>query len=472
MSQTIENQNLKNLDQAFESAAEAQKLWRESGFSTRRSIFLNYHDSLNENQDSLMNTLQAETGKSRNHAFEEITGSLAGIRYVANNLKKALKPHSAKPGIPLALSVKVDYPAVGIVGVVTPWNYPLALTMLDVIPALAAGNAVVQKADDKTVKTIIEARDLAEQNGLPKGLWQVVHGDNEVIGNGLIDRCDYFAFTGSTATGRKVAQRAAARLIGFSMELGGKNPAIILKGADVEKTSERLLASVIGNSGQLCVATERAYVPKSEIAQYTEALTKKIESLKLGSSNVFDHDLGALVSAEQTSRVSGFLSRAKAGGASVIGGEIESNVIRPSVLVGAAHDSEIASQEVFGPVLALIPYENVDHAVEMANDTEYGLNASVFGNKSEAQKVAKRLLAGTVNINEGYRASMASLDAPMGGMKQSGVGRRNGIHGIRRFTEPRTIATNNGFVELPSRGAQYNKMAPLMGMIAKVMKRL
>ena len=460
------------LDQAFQQARDAQLGWAQTSFNHRRGLFLKLHDSVNESQAMLMNTLQSETGKSRNHAFEEITGSLAGIRYVANNLKKALKPHSAKPGIPLALKVKVDYSPVGVVGVVTPWNYPLALTMLDVIPALAAGNAVVQKADDKTINTVIAARDLAENIGLPKGLWQVVHGDNDVIGNGLIDACDYFAFTGSTQTGKKVAQRAAARLIGYSMELGGKNPAIILEGANKEKTAERLLASFIGNSGQLCVATERAYIPKAELEQYTTLLGQKIESLKLGSSEVFDHDLGALISTEQIERVGGFLDRARDAGAKIIGGRIEGQIIQPSLVVQTDHKSEIASQEVFGPVLALIPYNSISEAIEMANDTEYGLNASVFGNVAEAEKVAMQLQAGTVNINEGYRASMASLDAPMGGMKQSGVGRRNGIHGIRRFTEPRTIAINKGFVELPSRGSQYNRMAPLMGVISKVMKRV
>lgn len=463
--------NSTDLEQAFQTAREAQKSWQKRSFAYRRELFLKYHDSVNENQEMLMNTLQSETGKSRNHAFEEITGSLAGIRYVANNLRKALRSHSAKPGIPLALKIKVDYSPVGVVGVVTPWNYPLALTMLDVIPALAAGNAVVQKADDKTVKTIIAAKDLAERNGLPNGLWQVVHGDNEVIGNGLIDQCDYFAFTGSTQTGKKVAQRAAARLIGYSMELGGKNPAIVLEKANLEKTSERLLASFIGNSGQLCVATERAYVPKQELQAYTELLGKKIESLKLGSSEVFDHDLGALISTEQITRVSGFLDRARKSGSKVIGGMVYGQIIQPSLVVETDHTSEIASQEVFGPVLALIPYDTVEQAIEMANDTEYGLNASVFGDVSKAEEVAKKIQAGAVNINEGYRASMASLDAPMGGMKQSGVGRRNGIHGIRRFTEPRTIAINRGFVELPSRGAQYNRMAPMMGMISKIMKR-
>lgn len=471
MATKTNSMNSTDLEQAFQTAREAQKSWQKRSFAYRRELFLKYHDSVNENQEMLMNTLQSETGKSRNHAFEEITGSLAGIRYVANNLRKALRSHSAKPGIPLALKIKVDYSPVGVVGVVTPWNYPLALTMLDVIPALAAGNAVVQKADDKTVKTIIAAKDLAERNGLPKGLWQVVHGDNEVIGNGLIDQCDYFAFTGSTQTGKKVAQRAAARLIGYSMELGGKNPAIVLEKANLEKTSERLLASFIGNSGQLCVATERAYVPKQELQAYTELLGKKIESLKLGSSEVFDHDLGALISTEQITRVSGFLDRARKSGSKVIGGMVYGQIIQPSLVVETDHTSEIASQEVFGPVLALIPYDTVEQAIEMANDTEYGLNASVFGDVSKAEEVAKKIQAGTVNINEGYRASMASLDAPMGGMKQSGVGRRNGIHGIRRFTEPRTIAINRGFVELPSRGAQYNRMAPMMGMISKVMKR-
>ena len=204
MATKTKSMNKTGLKKAFEKARLAQGPWAQTSFGKRRELFLRYHDAVNANQKMLMDVLQLETGKSRNHAFEEITGSLAGVRYVANNLAKALKSHSAKAGIPFALKIKVDYSPVGAVGVVTPWNYPLALTMLDVIPALAAGNAVVQKADDKTIQTIVAARDLAERSGLPVGLWQVVHGDNEIIGNGLVDACDYLAFTGSTQTGKRL----------------------------------------------------------------------------------------------------------------------------------------------------------------------------------------------------------------------------------------------------------------------------
>lgn len=471
----IAKHSQEDVELAFLKATTTQKSWAQHSISQRSKILFKYHDLILDHQDALMDLLQAETGKSRNHAFEEIAGSLGGIRYQAQMAKKALSSHRVKSGVPGLLKTYVEYQPVGVVGVITPWNYPLALTMLDVMPALVAGNAVIQKADNQTAKSTSMARDLALQAGLPADVWQIVHGDASEVGNAVVDNADYIAFTGSTATGKIVAQRAASRLIGYSLELGGKNPMIILPSANLETAAEKLIAASFSNSGQLCVAIERAYLPKEKLVEFEAILSKKIDSMDFGSTKNFDTDMGSLVSKAQLQRVQGFVERAKASGGKIKAPKTSTaseNFFAPTFITGLAEDAELVTTEVFGPVVALLGYDSTEQAVRLANKTDYGLNASVIGNVAEAKKIASQLMAGTVNINEGYRATMASLDAPMGGMKQSGMGRRNGIGGIRRFTEPRAVGIAGGPLSLPSRGFEYKKMAPMMNAVAKIMKRL
>ncbi|MEL0199800.1 MAG: succinic semialdehyde dehydrogenase, partial [Aquiluna sp.] len=435
-------------------------------------------DSLIAKQEDLMDMLQKETGKSRSHAFEEITGALAAISYYAKVTPKLMKRQKVRGGVPLLISAYTEPAPVGAVGIVTPWNYPLALTMMDVIPALMAGNAVVQKADNQTAKTVLMARDIAVSAGVPELIWQVVHGEASEVGNALIDHCDYLAFTGSTATGKLVAQRAASRLIGYSLELGGKNPMIVLPGANVAEAAEMALASAFGNAGQLCVSIERLYVPNHAMAAFELELKNRVESLKVGSSSEFEYDLGALSSVAQLERVSGFVQRSIDEGARLVTGgkvlsDIGPNFYAPTVLADIPHGAEVLHKEVFGPVIALVGYDSLDEAVELANATEYGLNASVVGDKKAAMDVASKLMAGSVNINEGYRASMATMAAPMGGMKQSGMNRRSGPDGLLRFTENRTIGVANKLpIGLPNRARDYKKMAPLMTKLARWMGKI
>lgn len=462
----------------FQSAREAQPAWAAIGGKARARVASQLVDSLIAKQEDLMDMLQKETGKSRSHAFEEITGALAAISYCAKVAPKLMKRQKVRGGVPLLITAYTEPAPVGAVGIVTPWNYPLALTMMDVIPALMAGNAVVQKADNQTAKTVLMARDIAVSAGVPELIWQVVHGEASEVGNALIDHCDYLAFTGSTATGKLVAQRAASRLIGYSLELGGKNPMIVLPGANVSEAAEMALASAFGNAGQLCVSIERLYVPNHAMAAFELELKNRVESLKVGSSSQFEYDLGALSSVAQLERVSGFVQRAIDEGARLVTGgkvlrEIGPNFYAPTVLADIPQGAEILHKEVFGPVIALVGYDSLDEAVELANATEYGLNASVVGDKKAAMDIASRLMAGSVNINEGYRASMATMAAPMGGMKQSGMNRRSGPDGLLRFTENRTIGVANKLpIGLPNRARDYKKMAPLMTKLARWMGKI
>lgn len=475
---SLDGMSAKDVAIQFAEARELQPSWDALGAKSRAKIAAKLADLLIENQEQLMDQLQQETGKSRSHAFEEITGALGSISYYAKVAPKLMRRSRVKAGVPIMLSAYTEPQAVGVVGIITPWNYPLALTMMDVIPALLAGNAVVQKADNQTAKTVVFARDLAVRAGVPEGIWRVVYGEPAEVGNAVTDNADYVAFTGSTPTGKIVAERAARRLVGYSLELGGKNPMIVMPGADLEKAAEIAIGSAFGNSGQLCVSIERIYVPNHAMAQFEQILKSKVESLTLGDSRKFEFDLGALSSKAQLDRVSGFIERAKAEGARVVTGgkplaEIGPNFYAPTVLADLPLGAEILHKEVFGPVIALVGYNSLDEAVELANATEFGLNASIVGDPKKALSLASRLMAGSVNINEGYRATMASMAAPMGGMKQSGMGRRSGPGGLLRFTETRTIGVANRLpIGLPNRAKDFKKMAPLMTKLARLMGKL
>ena len=462
---------------AVADARLAQPAWAKVSVKERAQALYRLHDLILKNQDNIMDLLQLETGKSRAHAFEEIAGSLGAARYNAKIAPKTLKTQKTISGVPLVTQSYVMYSPVGVVGVITPWNYPLALQMLDILPALVAGNAVVQKADNQTALVSLYARQLAIEAGILDSAWTIVVGDGASVGNAITDSVDFVAFTGSTNTGRIVAERAAKRLIGFSLELGGKNPMIVLPGSKVGDAAEKAIAAAFGNSGQLCVSIERVYVPNTMKAAFEKELAERVTSMTVGKSNDFAMDMGTLTGINQLTRVQDYVSDAVGKGAKVLAGakarpELGPYFYAPTVLTDITDDMRLSRQEVFGPLIAVVGYDSIDQAVEMANDTEFGLNASIVGPTKLAKQVAGRIMAGSVNVNEGYRAAMASVDSPMGGMKQSGVGRRNGKYGILRFTEARTVGVSTGLLKFPSRARQYKMMAPLMNALAKVMKKL
>jgi acyl-CoA reductase-like NAD-dependent aldehyde dehydrogenase len=462
---------------AVADARLAQPAWAKVSVKERAQILYRLHDLILKNQDNIMDLLQLETGKSRAHAFEEIAGSLGAARYNAKIAPKTLKTQKTFSGVPLVTQSYVMYSPVGVVGVITPWNYPLALQMMDSLPALVAGNVIVQKADNQTALVSLYARQLAIEAGIPDSAWTIVVGDGASVGNAITDSVDFVAFTGSTNTGRIVAERAAKRLIGFSLELGGKNPMIVLPGSKVGDAAEKAIAGAFGNSGQLCVSIERVYVPNTMKAAFEKELAERVTSMTVGKSNDFAMDMGTLTGINQLTRVQDYVSDAVGKGAKVLAGakalpELGPYFYAPTVLTDITDDMRLSRQEVFGPLIAVVGYDSIDQAVELANDTEFGLNASIVGPTKLAKQVAGRIMAGSVNVNEGYRAAMASVDSPMGGMKQSGVGRRNGKYGILRFTEARTVGVSTGLLKFPSRARQYKMMAPLMNALAKVMKKL
>ncbi len=461
---------------AFDHARLAQLDWHAAGFAHRRRVLLRAHDLLLERRELLIDALQTETGKTRGQAFEEVFVGATTARYYALAARRVLRTAGRRAGIPLVVTTRVTYRPKGVVGVITPWNYPLSLALFDVIPALAAGNAVVQKADDQGALSILAARRAFVDAGVPAELWAVVAGDGDEIGNAVVDGADYVCFTGSTATGTRVAERAAKRLTGVSLELGGKNPMIVLGDVDPEKAARAAVYACFASMGQLCVSIERIYVERRVADAFTREFAARTSALVQGPAFDYSTDVGSLTTPAQLERVKAHVDDAVAKGATVLAGgtprpELGPLFFAPTVLTDVTDAMNYSRNETFGPVVAITPVDSVEEAILAANDSSYGLNASVFGGSvGSARRVAETIDAGSVNVNEGYRATFSSIDAPMGGMKKSGLGRRNGPEGILRFVDARTVAAATGLMTLPRTGPEFAKMSGLMVTLLKTLK--
>jgi len=434
-----------DVEAAYATARRAQPDWAARPVRDRTAVLLRLHDLVLDRQDELLDLLQTEAGKSRKHGFEEIVDVALNARHYARRGARYLRPQRHPGLFPLVgTAVEVRHPK-GVVGIVSPWNYPLTLAVSDALPAFVAGNAVVHKPDTQTALTALYVRELALEAGLPPELWQVVVGDGPTIGQAVLDRGDFVCFTGSTPVGREVAQRAAARLVGASLELGGKNPMLVLDDADLDKAALAAMRDCFANAGQLCVSMERVYVDASVHDVFLERIVSRTKALRLGTGLDYTADVGSLISPAQLDRVRRFVDDAVAKGATVhAGGQARPDIgpyfFEPTVLTGVTEDMDLCRGEVFGPVVAVASVRDEDEALARANDTTYGLNASVWTRDlRRGRRVAERIKAGTVSVNEAYGASWGATASPMGGVKDSGLGRRHGRDGILKYTEPQTI---------------------------------
>lgn len=467
-----------DVQDAAESARRAQRAWKSAGFAHRRRVLLRAHDLLLERREELLDLLQTETGKTRGQAFEEIFQAASATRYYAVSAQRVLATKRRRAGIPLVLSTRVSYTPKQLIAVVTPWNYPIALGTMDIVPALAAGSAVIQKIDNQGALSMLATREAYLDAGVPAEVWPIVAGPGSIVGNAVVDSCDYVCFTGSTPTGTSVGERAAGRLIGASLELGGKNPLIVLDDANPAKAAADAVYACFASMGQLCVSIERIYVQESIAEEFTREFATRVNNLTQTAALDFTGDVGSLTSAAQLESVQAHVDDAVAKGATVLTGgvarpEIGPYFFAPTVLINVTEDMDCYAKETFGPVVAIATFATDTEAIDRANDSEFGLNASIFsGSVAHARRLADRLDAGSVNINEGYRGSFSSVDAPMGGMKNSGLGRRNGPEGILRFVQPRTVSQSNGIIQLPRTGAEFAALVGIMVTLLSVLKAL
>ncbi len=328
----------------------------------------------------------------------------------------------------------------GVIGALTPWNFPFGQIVKKVIPALLMGNVVVLKPSQGTPLTSYYWAEAAHEVGLPDGVFQLVTGRGSEVGNVLATHkdVDMVSFTGSTKGGIEISKLAADTVKRVSLELGGKSPGILLEGADYEKALKSILGTVYLNVGQSCSAKTRLLAPRKDKEKIEKLLIDITKEYKFGSSQDENADVGALQSKKQFDKVSGYVEVGKDEAELLYQGEKfegEGYYFPPTIFTEVDQNAKIAQEEIFGPVLSIIYYDNVDEAIEIANNTIYGLSGMVFGPEEEARKVAKEIRTGQLQIND----APFTHNAPFGGFKQSGIGREGSIYGLEEYIELKTI---------------------------------
>src|SRR4051812_31913335 len=438
------------LDGAAEVAATVarvranQPAWEELEIKGRAQWLYKLRDWILDHQDEIADTMQRETGKVRGEAAGESVYLTDLINFYGKKGHKFIGDEKVPAHSPLmkVKKLKVQYRPYPVVGVISPWNFPLILSLGDAIPALIAGAAVVIKPSEITplgVAEIIEA--WKTEIGAPD-VFDVVNGMGET-GSALVDEVDYVQFTGSDRTAKKVLAQAAETLTPVSAELGGKDPMIVLKSANIERAANAATWGAFANVGQVCISIERLYVEEPVYDEFVRRFTEEVKSLNVGmDGREHGKDIGAMTFPPQTQIVEEHVEDARGAGATVLTGgqrgDGPGDWYPPTVLTEVDHSMKVMRDETFGPVVGIMKVRDADEAVRLANDTRYGLAASVFGSKREAEAVARRLEVGTANVNDVLVGFLAS-DVPMGGWKDSGIGFRHGEYGIKKFVRPESI---------------------------------
>jgi succinate-semialdehyde dehydrogenase/glutarate-semialdehyde dehydrogenase len=431
---------------AAERARLAQKHWEKVPPKRRAEVLLRFHDLLRKHVDEIVDVIQIEGGKARLDAWNEVLDVIGCSRYFAKMTPKVIRRHRHQGAMPLFTKTYEFRHAKGLIGFISPWNYPFTLSISDALGALVSGNAVLIKPDEKTPFSALFGAKLLEEAGFPRDLVQIVTGRGAPIGETILDQVDYIMFTGSTEVGRLIAEMAGRRLIGTAMELGGKNAAIILPDADLKRTVRDLAVGCFANGGQTCVSMERIYVHEDIREEFTNQFVDHAAEMSLSAAYDFSSEQSSLIDGAQLDKVHSHVEEAISQGAALLtGGKPRPDVgpyfYAPTVLTDVTDDMDMCRNETFGPVAAIYGFSGVDDAIEQANDSEYGLHFSVWTRDTDlGVEVAQRLETGSVTVNDGLIATWASHEAPMGGAKASGLGRRHGLEGILKFTEPQTVA--------------------------------
>lgn len=466
-----------DVDAAVAAARRAQPAWAALGARERGRRLTRFHDLLLDAQARISDLIITETGKTRRDAYDEIAHLALTARYYGRTAARVLHGERRPGMIPGLTRIDVHHPPKGVVGVIAPWNYPLTMAMADGVAALAAGNTVVAKPDAQTMLTALAGLGLLRRAGVPDDAWRIVAGPGEEIGGALIDRVDHICFTGSTATGRRVAARAGERLIGASLELGGKNAMIVCADADLDAAVAGAVRGCFANAGQLCVSIERIYVAREVYDAFRDRFVRAVTGLDLTPGHAWSSEVGTLVSPAQLDKVQRHIEDARTKGARVLAGgrhrpDLAPWSVEPTVLEGVRPGMDCWRGETFGPVVALYPFDHEDAAVAAANDSTQGLNAAVWSRDTRrARELASRTVAGTVNVNECYAATLASLSAPMGGRRDSGLGRRQGPEGLLRFTDTQAVATQRWMRLSAPAGVSEETFARLVSGGLRLMRR-
>jgi len=421
-----------------------QAEWEEIGNKGRAQWLGKLRDWILDNYDLIADTMQAETGKVRADAGGEAVYLTDTINFYGKKADKFIGDEKVRAHNPLmsAKKLRIQYRPYPVVGIISPWNFPLILSLGDAIPALQAGAAVVIKPSEFTPLGLIEIVEAWKNDIGGPDILDTVQGMGPT-GSALVDNVDFVQFTGSDRTGKKVMAQAAETLTPVSLELGGKDPMVVLGDANLDRAANAAAWGGMMNSGQICMSVERIYVEEPAYDEFVTKLTDEIKSLKQGADGrEYGSDVGAMTSPNQTAIVEDHVNDALASGAKALTGgkrvEGPGDYFEPTVLVDVDHSMKVMRDETFGPVVGVMKVKDTEEAVRLANDTRYGLSGSVFGSKRKAEQVARRIECGACNVND-VLVNYLTSDVPMGGWKESGIGYRHGSYGIKKFCRPESL---------------------------------
>jgi acyl-CoA reductase-like NAD-dependent aldehyde dehydrogenase len=424
----------------------AQTSWEGFGFEGRDRVLRRAQKWVMDNAEQIVSTIVSETGKTHEDAeFAEIAYAGNAFGFWAKEAPRYLADERVKSSQVLVKGKRVllRYRPLGLIGVIGPWNYPLTNSFGDCIPALAAGNSVILKPSEITPLTSLLLAEGLRECGLPENVLQIATGRGGT-GAALVEHVDMIMFTGSTRTGRKVAEAAARRLIPASLELGGKDPMIVLSDADLERAANVATYYSMQNAGQTCISIERVYVEEPVYDEFVAKVSEKVRALRVGKPQGFGTvEVGAITFPPQLDTIKDHVADAIQKGARVLTGghevQGEGRFFEPTVLVDVDHSMKIMTEETFGPTLPIMKVRDAEEAVRLANESPYGLGSSVFTRDTErGEAIARRLDAGSANVNDAM-INYSVLELPMGGAKHSGLGTRHGPGGIRKYCSQQAI---------------------------------
>jgi acyl-CoA reductase-like NAD-dependent aldehyde dehydrogenase len=443
----LPNLNVEQIAAAVERAAEAQIRWAATPVRDRLRILARFAELLCDQKETVAAVISREAGKPEAEALStEILVVLDTVKYLANHVPAFLRPEPVPHGNPI---MKLKHGQLlrepyRVVGIISPWNYPFSLPSVQTLTALATGNAVVLKPSEFTPFSSLELEKLLRAAGLDPDLLQVITGDGAAGAALLSANIQKVVFTGSVATGKRVAQAAAARLLPVVLELGGKDPMIVLEDADVDVASSAAVWGAFMNAGQTCLSIERCYVHESIYPKFLEACVAKTGKLRLGPASDPNVDIGPMIHERQLRIVQSHVDDAITRGARLLAGgkplpQLGPNFFAPTILADVDHSMTIMREETFGPVLPICSFKTEDEAVALANDSEYGLAASIFTkDRKRGEALARRIDAGTVMVND-VIACFGISEAPHGGVKASGIGRTHGRFGLEEMVWPKYV---------------------------------
>jgi acyl-CoA reductase-like NAD-dependent aldehyde dehydrogenase len=430
-----------------ERARQAQPPWAALGFEGRGRILRRAQKWMVDNLERVIDVVVTESGKTYEDAqladYGYTVGALGFWAKEAAGYLADEQPPSWNNPVVAGKRLVIRYAPIGVVGVIGPWNYPIANSFGDCIPALAAGNSVILKPSEVTPLSSLLMAEMMRECGLPEDVFQVATGDGST-GAALIDHVDCVMFTGSTRTGKAVMKAAAERLIPCYLELGGKDPMIVCADANLDRAANAAAYYSMNNGGQVCISVERVYVEESVYDEFVSKVTANVSRLRQGRPGAAGSvDVGAVTFPPQIEIVDDHVRDAVAKGARVVVGgrrrEDEGRFFEPTVLVDVDHSMKIMTEETFGPTLPIMKVSDTEEALALANDTAYGLQASVWTRDVErGEALARRVEAGVVCVNDA-QVNYSALNLPMGGWKSSGLGTRHGAAGIRKYTKTQSL---------------------------------